>query len=183
MPVIIDGHNLLHSIQKTSPVRSSPDRHRGRLSKYQRTSNGASEDSEPISDVRLCRIVGRFLKLTGEKGEIVFDGTGPRDKSGFDNISNLEVFFAGIGMDADTVIEDKIKANTAPRRLTVVSSDRRLRDAARARKATSVKSEVFWNNLQKQLRRKKTFKEPTAKRRGLSESETKQWLEFFGLEQ
>jgi len=159
MPVIIDGHNLLHSIQQ------------------------AGKDSEPISDVRLCRIVGSYLKLIDENGEIVFDGTGPRDKSGFDNISNLEVFFAGIGMDADTVIEDKIKANTAPRRLTVVSSDRRLRDAARARKATSVKSEVFWNNLRKQLRRKETFKEPTAKRRGLSESETKQWLEFFGLEQ
>ncbi len=159
MPVIIDGHNLLHSIQQTG------------------------EDSEPISRIQLCRILSGYLKLIDENGEIVFDGTGPRDKSGFDNISNLEVFFAGIGMDADTVIEDKIKANTAPRRLTVVSSDRRLRDSARARKATSVKSEVFWNNLRKRLRRKKTFKEPTAKRRGLSESETKQWLEFFGLEQ
>jgi predicted RNA-binding protein with PIN domain len=157
--LIIDGHNLLHSIQQTG------------------------EDSEPISDVQLCRILSGYLKLIDEKGEIVFDGTGPRDKSGFDNISNLEVFFAGLGSDADTVIEDKIKASTAPRRLTVVSSDRRLRDAARARKATAVKSEVFWNNLRKQLRRKKTFKEPTAKRRGLTESETEQWLEFFGIEQ
>ena len=159
MPVIIDGHNLLHSIQK-----------RG-------------EESESISDVGLCRIIGRYLKLTGQNGEIVFDGTGPRDTSGFDNISNLEVFFAGLGSDADTVIEDKIKISTAPRRLIVVSSDRRLRNTARARKATAVKSEVFWNNLQRQLSRKKTFKEPTAKQRGLSESETKQWLKFFGLEQ
>ncbi len=157
--IIIDGHNLLHSIQKTN------------------------EDSGAVTAVRLCQVVGRYLKLMGEKGEIVFDGTGPRDKSGFDNINNLEVFFAGLSSDADTVIEDKIKANTAPRRLTVVSSDRRLRDAARVRKATSVKSDVFWNNLRRQLSQKKTFKEPTAKRRGLTESETKQWLEFFGLEQ
>jgi len=159
MPVIIDGHNLLHSIQKIS------------------------EDSESISDVQLCYTVGRFLKLTGEKGEIIFDGTGPRDKTGFDNISNLEVFFAGLGSDADTVIEDKIKVSTAPKRLTVVSSDRRLRVAARARKATSVKSQVFWDNVQKQLRRKRTIKEPEAKRRGLTESETGQWLKFFDLEQ
>jgi len=156
---IIDGHNLLHSVHKEDP------------------------DSGAISDVGLCRIVGRYLKLTGQKGEIIFDGTGPRDKSGFDDISNLEVFFAGLGTDTDTVIEDKIGANTAPRRLTIVSSDRRLRKAARARKAISVKSEVFWNNIQKQLSRKKTTKEPAAKRRGLSDSETKQWLEFFGLEQ
>jgi len=159
MPVIIDGHNLLHSIQQTG------------------------EDSELISRIQLCRILSGYLKLIDENGEIVFDGTGPKDKSGFDNISNLEVFFAGLGSDADTVIEDKIKANTAPRRLTVVSSDRRLRDAARARKSTAVKSQVFWSNLCKQLSRKRTIKEPASKRQGISESETEQWLKFFGLEQ
>jgi len=159
MPLIIDGYNLLHFIQKTS------------------------EDSESITDVQLCRIIGRYLKLVGEKGEIVFDGIGPRDKSGFDNISNLEVLFSGRAADCDTVIEHKITANTAPKRLTVVSSDRRLRLAARKRKATAVKSEVFWSNLQKQLSRKRTASEPAAKRHGISESETKQWLEFFGLEQ
>jgi len=47
----------------------------------------------------------------------------------------------------------------------------------------AVKSEVFWNNLQKQLSRRKGIREPAAKRQGLSDSETKQWLEFFGLEQ
>ena len=155
----IDGHNLLHSIHKVDEGYGS------------------------ISDVQLCHIIGSYLKLTGQSGEIIFDGTGPPDKSGFDGISNLEVFFAGLGTDTDTVIEDKIIANSAPRRLKIVSSDRRLRKAARARKATSVKSEVFWNNIQKQLSRKKTAKEPTAKRRGLSESETRQWLEIFGLEQ
>jgi len=156
---IIDGHNLLHSIHKEDP------------------------HSGPIRDVQLCWIVGRYLKQISQTGEIIFDGTGPRDKSGFDNISNLEVFFAGLGTDADTVIEDKIVVNTAPRRLTIVSSDRRLRKAARARKAISVKSDVFWNNIQKQLSRKKTAKEPAAKRRGISDGETKQWLEYFGLEQ
>jgi len=155
MPVIIDGYNLLWSIQKRS------------------------EELKTISDVQLCHIIGRYLKLTAEKGEIIFDGVGPPDKSGFDNISNLEVFFSGMGKDADTAIEGKIKASTAPRRLTVVSSDRRLQKAARARKTLAVKSDVFWNNLQKQLSRKKTISEPAAKRQGLSESETEQWLKFF----
>jgi len=159
MMFIIDGHNLLHSIQKDSP------------------------ESGPISDVRLCRIIGSYLRLTGQKGEIIFDGTGPPDKSGFDGINNLEVFFAGFTTDTDTVIEDKIISNSAPRRLKIVSSDRRLRRAAKARKAISIKSEDFWSNMQKQLSREKKPKEPTAKRRGLSESETSRWLEIFGLEQ
>ena len=157
--IIIDGHNLLHSIVKLS------------------------DEAESINDVQLCWIISRYLRAIRKQGEIIFDGTGPRDKSKFDNIANLEVLFAGLGSDADTVIENKIKASSAPKRLSIVSSDRRLRDAARTRRATAVKSEIFWNNLQKQLKRKKPVKEPEAKRMGLSESETKQWLEFFGIEQ
>jgi len=159
MPIIIDGHNLLWAIQTPG------------------------EDSHLLTDLRLCYIIGRYLKLIDETGEIVFDGKGPPDKSGFDNISNLEVLFAGLTTDADSVIEDKIRANTAPKRLKVVSSDRRVRDAARARKAETIKSDIFWNNLQKQLTTKKTIKEPTAKQLGLSEGETDQWLKFLGLEQ
>jgi predicted RNA-binding protein with PIN domain len=156
---VIDGNNLLHTIIKLE------------------------EDSEAISDIGLCRILSRYFKLKGQKGEIIFDGTGPPDKSRFDNISNLEVFFAGLGTDTDTVIEGKIRASTAPKGLTIVSSDRRLRAAAHTRKATSIKSDVFWNDVQKQLSRKRPIKEPTEKRQGLNEGETEQWLEFFGFGQ
>jgi len=156
---IIDGHNLLHTIFKVE------------------------EDSGAISDIGLCRILDRYFSLTSEKGEIIFDGTGPPDKSGFDKISNLEVSFAGLGTDTDTVIEDKISASTAPKGLTIISSDRRLRSAARTKRATSIKSDVFWNDVQKQLNRKRPIKEPTEKRQGLNEGETEQWLEFFGFEQ
>lgn len=156
---IIDGHNLLYAIRKTE------------------------EGSDTPSDIALCRVLSTYFKLTGEKAEIVFDGTGPPDKTGLDSISNLEVLFAGSRTDADTVIEDKVRASTAPKGLTVVSSDRRLRQAAHARRATSVKSEVFWTDVEKQLSRKRPVREPAAKRQGLSESETRQWLKFFGLEQ
>ena len=114
---------------------------------------------------------------------MIFDGAGPQDKSGFDNVGNLEILFAGLGADADTVIEDKISASTAPKRLTVVSNDRRLRKAAHMRRCISLKSEAFWNNVQKQLNRKRPAREPAQKRQGLSESETDQWLDFLGFEQ
>ena len=157
MPLIIDGNNLLQSVQR------------------------ADEDFRSLTAGRLCKTISTYLRLTGEKGEIVFDGTGPPDKSEFDNVSHLEVSFAGAAGDADTVIEGKISINTAPKRLTVVSSDRRLRSAARARKATGVKADVFWGHVQKQLNRRKTAKEPPEKHRGLTEGETQKWLEFFGL--
>ena len=156
---IIDGHNLLHTILKTD------------------------EDAGPVSDIQLCRVIDKYLQLTGQKGELIFDGNGPSDKSKFDDMNILEVFFAGTGSDADTVIEGKIKINSAPRSLIIVSSDRRLRKAAHARKSISIKSEEFWINVNRQLNKKRTPGEPGAKRHGLSESETNQWLDIFGIEQ
>jgi len=157
MPYVIDGYNLLWAIQKAG----GPD---------------------ATTDVQLCKVVARYLALVGEKGQIIFDGTGPRDKSPFDRIGGLEVFFAGAGVDADTIIEGKLKASPAPRRLTVVSSDRRIRRAARARRAGAVKSEDFWDSLCNELRHSKGRYEPAEKQQGISDSETDQWLDFFGLQ-
>jgi len=157
---IIDGNNLLWAV------------------------DGTREGPSEITDVGLCRAVGGYLEQIGQAGEVIFDGTGPRDKSEFDNIDGVEVLFAGFGTDTDTVIEGKIDANTAPRSLTVVSSDRRLRKAARARRANSVKSEAFWAELQRELGKKKRIaREPNGKKHGLSDGETEQWLEFFGIEE
>lgn len=157
--ILIDGHNLLWAVQ------------------------GMADSPKGISDVGLCRFVGRYLKLIKECGEVIFDGPGPRDKSDFDNIEGIEVLFAGLGRDADTMIEAKIAANTAPRNLVIVSSDNRLRRAARARRAESVKSEDFWERVVRELERgRRATEEPHGKRLGLSEGETDQWLDFFGME-
>ncbi len=158
MPIVIDGYNLLWAITKMG------------------------EGSEAITDVGLCRVLGAYFKAVKEKGQIVFDGVGPPDKSGFDNIRNLEVVFTGRATDADTIIEDKIRTNTAPKRLMIVSSDQRLRKAGRTRKAVLIKSEMFWAEVRKQLSRKSKAEEPVEKRMGLTEGETKQWLDYFGLD-
>jgi len=53
-------------------------------------------DSEVISDVGLCRIIGRYLKLTTQKGEIILDGMGPvEERQGLNESETkqwLEVF-------------------------------------------------------------------------------------------
>ena len=159
MPVIIDGYNLLRLVENTD------------------------EEFASISDVQLCRILSRYLQMTRREGEIVFDGIGPPDKTGFNNINNLEVIFSGRSIEADTVIENKIAASTSPKRLIVVSSDNRLRKAARTRKAVTLKCDMFWKNAIKQLNRKRHVAEPTEKRHGLTQGETEQWLKLFDIEQ
>ena len=156
--VIIDGTNLLWAVYELH------------------------EDHEIANEVQLCHLLGRYFARIREEGQIVFDGAGPPDKSAFNNVGYLHVSFSGFNSDADTVIEEKVLASTAPRRLTVVSSDRRLRKAAGERKATAVKSELFWNQVLKELARKKPVRqEPEEKREGLTEGETEQWLDLFGF--
>lgn len=158
--LIVDGYNLLRSLESSS------------------------ETDELISDLGMCQVLGRYLRASNDTGIVVFDGIGPPDKIGFSGIANLQVLFSGTRSDADTVIEHKIKASTAPKRLIVVSSDRKLRDAARARKAVTIKSDDFWVEAVKFLDRKKKNKvEPREKFSGLTESETEQWLKLFDLEQ
>jgi hypothetical protein len=161
MPYIIDGNNLLWAIRNND------------------------ERFAPVDEVRMCWTIGRFLALTRDEGDLVFDGTGPRpaDRGRFENIPRLAVSFSGIGRNADDVIEARIKTHTSSEPLTLVSNDRTLRLAAHQGKAAVMKAEPFWQKVLAEVGKKRAAPEPTAKRHGLSESETDKWLELFGLDQ
>ena len=156
MILLIDGYNLLRTIQR---------------------------DIDPAGgEAQMCRLISSYLSRKRDTGKIVFDGIGPPDKTSLRDIQNLEVIFSG-SHEADDIIEQLILENTAPKRLIVVSSDRRVKAAAKKRKATAIKSDDYWMQLTKFLE-KKQFKspEPPAKRNGISENETDRWLEEFGLD-
>ncbi|MHC5082647.1 MAG: NYN domain-containing protein [Planctomycetota bacterium] len=159
MPFIVDGYNLLRSIQKL-------------------------EEFAAFTEVQMCRAIADFLHCVRDRGHVVFDGIGPPDKSALGGISGLEVYFSGENLEADDVIEQKILDNTAPKSLIVVSSDRRLRTAAKKRKATSIQSELFWQGLlnEMEMNALRPAPEPTEKRNGLNERETDLWLDAFGLD-
>lgn len=62
-------------------------------------------------------------------------------------LHGCDVLFAGAGNDADSLIERLISQSSAPGRLTVVSTDRRLRRAAARRGALSISSAEFLRQL------------------------------------
>lgn len=59
----------------------------------------------------------------------------------------ITVRFATQYEEADDLIEELIRADSAPRRLVVVSSDHRLQRAARRRRAKAVDSDVWYAGL------------------------------------
>ena len=66
----------------------------------------------------------------------------------------LLVVFAVDDENADARIEHLIAKHSHPKGLTVVSSDRRIRQAATRRKARPVTAEAFWGELDARKRRK-----------------------------
>jgi predicted RNA-binding protein with PIN domain len=158
MPILIDGYNLLRYMQ------------------------ASDEQFEVLNEVGLCRIISLYLSRIRSNGQIIFDGFGPMDKSDLSGFGNLEVYFSGQDTEADEIIEEKILINTAPKRLMVVSTDRRIRAAASHRKAISVRSDLFFYEVEKVLDRKMMTPEPKEKRSGLTEAEAEQWIDFFDLD-
>ncbi len=158
MPFLIDGYNLLRAVQKIDIYAD-------------------------LTEVQLCRYLADFLRVVKDRGTIVFDGIGPPDKRELMSVVGLEIHFSGTRSDADTVIEWKIEENTAPRRLAVVSSDRRLRSAAARRKCKSIPTDVFWPAMCKALEAaSQTPAEPPEKRAGITAGEADVWMKLFELD-
>ncbi len=157
MPYLIDGYNLLWRIH-----------------------NGG----ESVSDIQLCRAIDRYLDIQRQRGTMVFDGIGPPDKSDFFSLDSLSVQFVGEHTDADSVIEYQIEQSTAPKLLNVVSSDRRVRDAAKRRKAGVILSEQFWSMVKVALSKgSRRESPPGGKIMGISDAETERWMKEFGLDE
>ena len=158
MPYLIDGHNLLWSIFKND------------------------EHFEPVDDAGLVSTLSLYCQDVGDHGEVVFDGIGPPNKQPFKQIRQVDVAFSGQGIEADDLIEHRIDQCQSPKKLCVVSSDRRIRLAAQKVKAQVFRADEFWAMVLKRLLRRRGPREPLGKRHGVTDAETRAWLRQFGLD-
>ncbi len=121
---------------------------------------------------------------------VVFDATvPPGDFPLHATYRGLRLIFALEDEDADSRIERMIGLESNPRNLTVVSSDRRIRQAASRRRANPLTAEDFWIWIDDLRERQATAKvarprwsgqPPTHERTDLSAvDESEFWLETF----
>jgi len=159
MPVLIDGNNLLHAAQEDTPER-------------------------PPGRSTLCDLLGLWAERTGESVRVIFDGPAPTAARAQQiGHAAIEVAFSGAGVKADDVLIGLLDADSAPRRLRVVSSDREIIRAARRRQARPARSGEFWMELRRALERPPPAPRtlPKAKHQGLAPGETDDWLRAFGM--
>lgn len=120
MPLIIDAYNVLH---ETMPPALAG-----------------------LDEARLCVALDRSA-FRAESPVVVCDGR-PKPLGVTESpVHSVELVYSGPNRTADDVIIAMIDAHSAPRRLTVVSSDREIRKAARRRRAVSWTSDEFLTKL------------------------------------
>lgn len=92
---------------------------------------------------------------------------------------DIQVRFARGDGDADRVIEELIRVESAPRRLTVVSSDHRLHRAARRRRAQAVDSDRWFAQLLRDRKQRRPANAASKPSGPPSKAEVKYWLAQF----
>jgi predicted RNA-binding protein with PIN domain len=123
---LIDGYNIMHAAGRLGPKLG-----RGGFLRARRRFLGELADA--LGADRAARTT------------VVFDASvPPSDFPAETTYRGLRVIFALDDEDADGRIERIIRAESKPKDLTVVSSDRRIRQAAARRRAQPMTADDFW---------------------------------------
>ncbi len=155
MPFLIDGHNLIGAM---------PDL---RL-------------EDPDDEARLVERLQRLAMRTGRRITVIFDRGAPGNISSWPSRGGVTVRFAPSGMTADEILIRQIQAERNPRGLIVVSSDRRVQEAARRRSAKAWSAPEFLAYMQRQLGARSSIQViEEEKPEGVDAGELKYWMELF----
>jgi predicted RNA-binding protein with PIN domain len=158
MGLLIDGNNLLYAL---------------------------AEVDRQLSRAAMCEVIHLYCQAAGTSARVVFDGPEPLPDVAAQIAAQPDVAVSyAAPRSADEIIVEQIAADSAPKRLVVVSTDRQIRKAARRRKCQSVRSEHFAARIQKTLNQPPAPRpvEPEEKRKGLAPEQTRRWLREFGYE-
>jgi predicted RNA-binding protein with PIN domain len=133
---LIDGYNLMHAA--------------GAIDKHVKSGRTFHRKRRRFLDV----LAGALGVDRAKRTTVVFDAKKPpADFPVESTYQGLSIVFALSDEDADARIERLIAKHSAPKSLTVVSTDRRIRQAANRRKARSITSEEFLDVMDRFERR------------------------------
>jgi predicted RNA-binding protein with PIN domain len=162
MSLLIDGYNLMHAAGILGHGLGPGGLERSRTALL----NFLAESIDPAEK-------GRTI--------VVFDAaSAPPGVPQSMEHKGLHVRFAARYEDADTLIEELIRHDAAPKKLTVVSSDHRLHRAARRRRAKAIDSDQWYAQAMRQ-RRERQQSRPEAQKPlpGSAEASVEYWLHEF----
>jgi predicted RNA-binding protein with PIN domain len=155
MPLFIDCYNLLHATMPPSLA-------------------GLDEDG-------LCRVLAAS-PWRGDRIVVVCDGMVKPGTPSASPVASVELIYSGSSKSADDVIMEMTAANSAPRRLYVVTDDREIQKAVKRRKAQVIGTSAFIRALASSRPEGSRIDSTTRHRPTLPEGEVNQWLKEFGID-
>ena len=166
MSLLIDGYNLLHVAGIFGRGAGPGSLERSRLALL----NFLAESLDPAELPQTTVVFDSHDAPWGLPRLVVHRG--------------ITVRFAAQYEEADDLIEELIRADSAPRRLVVVSSDHRLQRAARRRRAKAIDSDVWYAELvrARRERQENSADAPARPAVPLLEEDVNYWLRQFGGE-
>jgi predicted RNA-binding protein with PIN domain len=156
--LIIDGYNVIHA-----------EPHR-----FQKMTRLESRRAH------LVRIIKSATTLQYDKIIIVFDGREVKQPALNESEGKVIVRYSSANREADDVIQQYIREKSHHSELEIVSSDNKIRNAARDHTLTVISSQQFWQKLSPKSQKKQTASEalsPTD--RQLSNKEVQEWVKLF----
>lgn len=154
MAYLIDGNNLL-----------------GRISREE-LRDRAGRDGLIVRLLAFQRVKRRRIFL-------VFDGKPDGEMNVVTVNEKFTILYPDAGQTADDVIKDFIGRQTDKRKFFVVSSDRDIKDAARARGLGTISSDDFFREIKEALRERKQQREMEKTEGESSPLEIHLWNEVF----
>ncbi len=154
MGYLIDGNNLI-----------------GRAS--------AADLRDPAGREGWIRRLIAFQRFTRRRVVLVFDGRPPDELPVVEVGPKFTIVYSDVGRSADDVIEELLSSGIEKRHLEVVSSDRRIRDAARRHGARAVTSDEFLRALKGALRQRRAAREMAKTEESPTSLEVRLWGEVF----
>jgi predicted RNA-binding protein with PIN domain len=157
---LIDGYNLLHAMGVL----------RGRV----------GPQGLEKARLRLLGLLQGALGKDASQATIVFDAAAaPAGAAGEQDYQGIHVHFAVHHKQADDLIEALIRQNSAPRKLTVISDDRRIQAAARRRHCPVLGCLEFLEELERTRHRHHANAGPEPEKQPSSPQDMDRWLRAF----
>lgn len=164
MTLLIDGYNLLHASGIIARGRGPGGLERSRLALL----NFVAESLPAETLARTTVVFDAAHAPPGMPRTLVHRGVCVR--------------FAANHDDADSLIEELIRADSAPRQLLVVSSDHRLHRAAHRRRAEAIDSDRWFAETVRRRRELRRSPAPGDSKPAAAEDEVGYWLAQFADE-
>ena len=166
MHTIIDGYNLIFECGLEGRSRTSIALERAR-------------------DRLIATVAANFSEQERKGVTIVFDAKRlpVKETLAVSKRNEMTIRYAIDHEDADSLIEELIRANSTPKKLTVVSSDHRIQTAAQRRKANPVDSGVWYERLGENSERPSNSEsvDQMAQKPDLDQLKSVDWASEFGL--